>query len=472
MTDAEALRCFHIPGYAGPVERTTVAGCDLLWARPTPDDVRRAVDHIATRGADVLRACTVDDLARIFETAARTWTSPSPKRRRLAAVMHELTGLGPEVVEASLAVEQGNCVAADILAALDRDLGDRRVLDGFAHDPRLGAPTRALGPSLVGAILSSNVPGLSYLPIVRSWLVKAPIAAKLSSREPLFGPAFLESVIAVAPDLAECAALFCWPGGQGAELEAAMLETAPLLMVYGGPDTERHFRRAYGETRRIIAHGHKIGLAMIGREALASSEAARDLARRMALDVAMYGQQACISPQDLFVETGGAIEVPDFAAMLADALADLEATLPQGPLVLDTAAAVAQERCLARFDAAADPRARVFTRGGATVVLHAEPTFASAIPARFLRMSPVDDLRHVLPLIIPHGRYLQNVALAAAPDRRLALAEELARCGVARVCAIGAMYRPSMRWKHDGIGPYAEMVRWTDLEMLEEGSAQ
>jgi hypothetical protein len=468
MNDAMALPCFHVPGYAGPVERTTVAGLDLLWARPAPDDVRRAVDRLATRGADVLRAYTADDLARIFETAARTWTAPSSRRRRLATAMAALTGLGLEVVEASLAVEQGNCLAADIRIALDRDLGDRRALDGFVHDPGLGAPTRAMGPSLVGAILSSNVPGLSYLPIVRAFLVKSPLAAKLSSREPLFGPAFLESVAAVAPDLAECAALFCWPGGQGPELEAAMLESAPLLMVYGGPDTERHFRRAYGETRRIIAHGHKIGLAMIGRDALASPEAARDLAGRLALDVAMYGQQACISPQDLYVERGGAVDVPAFAEMVADALADLETTLPQGGLGLDTAAAVAQERCLARFEAAADPRARVFVRAGATVVLHAGLDFASSLPARFLRVFPLDDLTQVLPLIAPHGRYLQNAGLAVGADRRLALAEALAGCGLARVCAIGAMYRPSMRWKHDGIGPYAAMVRWTDLEMLGE----
>jgi hypothetical protein len=468
MTETMPLRCFHIPGYAGRLEHTTVAGVDLLWARPTPEDVHRAVDHITTKGADILRAYTVDDLARIFETAARTWLAPSPRRRRLATVLVELTGLGLEVVEASLAVEQGNCLAADILAALDRDLGNRRALDGFVHDPGLGAPTRALGPSLVGAVLSSNVPGLSYLPLVRSLLVKAPLAAKLASREPLFGPAFLESVAEVAPDLAHCVALFCWSGGREPELEAAMLEAAPVLMVYGGPDTERHFRRTYGETRRIIAHGHKIGLAMIGREALASPEAARDLAKRMALDVAMYGQQACISPQDLYVETGGTVDVPTFAEMLADALAALEATLPQGPLVLDTAAAVAQERCLARFEAAADPRARVFTRAGATVVLHAGLDFASALPARFLRVYPVGDLFQVLPLIAPHGRYLQNAGLAVGVDRRASLVEALARCGLARVCAIGAMYRPSMRWKHDGIGPYAEMVRWTDLEMLEE----
>ena len=84
---SEALPCFHIPGYAGAVERTTVAGCALLWARPTPEDVHRAVERVSTRGADILRAYTVDDLARICEAAARTWIEPSPRRRQLATVM-------------------------------------------------------------------------------------------------------------------------------------------------------------------------------------------------------------------------------------------------------------------------------------------------------------------------------------------------------------------------------------------------
>lgn len=468
MTGPGPLPCFHIPGYAGDVMVRTVAGQELLFPRLTPGDVREAVERVRTRGAEVLKAYRADDLARIFEQAARTWRAPSPRRRALAAAMAGLTGLGPEVVEASVAVEQGNCVAQDILAALDRDLGDRRALDGFVHDPRLGNMTRATGYPLVGAVLSSNVPGLSYLPIVRAFMVKTPLAAKLSSREPLFGPAWMETVAGVAPDLAECAALFCWQGGSAPGLEEAMLENAPAMMVYGGPETERHFRKAYGQTKRILVHGHKIGVAMAGREVLGSTAAARNLAGKLALDVAMYGQQACISPQVLYVERGGAVGTEAFAAMVADALAGLEASLPQGELGLDAAAALSQERRLLQFEAGGDPSVRVFIRGGATVVHHGGPGFDSSLPLRFLRVYPLDDLRQVAPLLAPHGRYLQNVGLAAGKDRTLELAEALAASGVSRISGLGAMHKPSMRWKHDGMGPYADMVRWTDMEMLNQ----
>jgi hypothetical protein len=459
------LNGFFLPGFRGRTEPRMIGGCRIHMPVLQADDVRLAVDWLLEAAERTLPGYSTDDLAEIFARTAEQWGQPSEQRRRIALAISGLTGLSPAVVEKSIDVEQSNCRRQDLLAALDRDLGDHRCLDQFVSDERLGGLTRAFGPKLTGAVLTSNVPGLSYLSIVRALMVKSPLAAKLSRFEPIFGPAWLQTLAEVEPPLAECVALFCWPGQQP-ELEGAMLNQAERLMVYGGPETTAHYREAFGPRLRIIEHGHKLGLGLIGREALNDEASAAWLAERVALDTVMFDQRACVSPQMLFIERGSAVSSKRFASMLSQAMSDLAAELPFGSLSLDAKATLAQELNLEHFAAAQTEEKAVFQGTGCVVVHESEPRFKGVLPTRFLRVCPIDHLESVFELLRPHGQALQNVGLAAG-RRAPELAEQLAGIGVSRITALGSMHKPSMRWKHDGLAPFADLVRWTDVEMLD-----
>ncbi|WP_246325346.1 acyl-CoA reductase [Dissulfurirhabdus thermomarina] len=460
------MKAFHIPGFDGELTHADAGGTRLLFPVLTPDAVRAAVDRVMEAGARHLAGYTTDDLAAVFGRVAETWIRPSPERTALAEAVADVTGLSPAVVERSIEVEQGNSGAGDILAALDRDLGDHRVLDGFRPDPRLRGRARAFGPPLVAAVLTANVPGLSYLPAVRSLMVKAPLAAKLASGEPLFGPAWAASLARVEPPLAECLALFAWKGG-APDLEAALFDKAPVVMLYGGPRALAELRARVGPGKKVLEHGHKVGVVLVGREALSGRPAADVLARAVALDTAMFDQRACIAPQLVFAERGGGVSTEAFAELVAERLADLEAELPPSRPSLDTAATLAQERGLAAFEAA-QGEAGVFTRGTATVVHLGAAAFEPVLPCRFLRVCAVDDLLDAVALLGQNSPYLQNAGVAVGADRLPGLAEALARAGVSRICAPGRMHRPSMRWRHDGLASFMELVRWADIEMMIE----
>jgi len=455
---------YHIPGFAGEVISRRVGGSTILLPLLTGDDIARATDLVMEKGSKVLPAYSTDDLAAIFGRVAAYWQRPSEERESVVAAIADLTGLSRPVVERSITVEQGNSSTADILAAMDRDLGNHRCLDHFIEDPHLKGKTRAFGPPLVAAVLTANVPGLSYLPMVRAMMVKSPLAAKLSSGEPVFGPAWLKSLARLAPDLADCVALFCWQGGNP-ELEEPMFRKAPVVIVYGGPQSVPRIREQVGPHKKILEHGHKIGLAMVGREMLGDRDTARKLAAKLALDVAMFDQRACIAPQIAYAEKGGAVSTGDFAGMIRDALADLEKELPAGPVSLDTAATLAQERNSAAFAAAQRPGAAYFAAGTATVVHEEKPGFTGVLPTRFLRVFPVEDLAEAMPHLTPHGLYLQNIGVAVSKERLGSLAEQLGRAGASHITSIGLMHRPTMRWRHDGLATFSEMVRWTDIEM-------
>ena len=46
-----------------------------------------------------------------------------------------------------------------------------------------------------------------------------------------------------------------------------------------------------------------------------------------------------------------------------------------------------------------------------------------------------------------------------------ALATELARWGVTRVCPLGEMQESPLTWRHDGRPALADLIMWTDWEM-------
>ena len=59
---------------------------------------------------------------------------------------------------------------------------------------------------------------------------------------------------------------------------------------------------------------------------------------------------------------------------------------------------------------------------------------------------------------------VSTVGLAATEDKAQALATELARWGVARVCPLGQMQEPPLAWRHDGRPALGDLVTWTDWE--------
>jgi len=60
---------------------------------------------------------------------------------------------------------------------------------------------------------------------------------------------------------------------------------------------------------------------------------------------------------------------------------------------------------------------------------------------------------------------VSTVGLAAAGASAQRIANQLSEWGAARICPIGHMQNPPLRWRHDGRPALGELVTWTDWEM-------
>jgi len=203
----------------------------------------------------------------------------------------------------------------------------------------------------------------------------------------------------------------------------------------------------------------------VGREALTAERAPR-VARMAARAVSMFDQRGCVSPQAIYVEEGGAVDPEPWAAMLASAMAEVEAELPSGHLTAQEASAVHQVRGSAELREASGSGVRVFKadEGFWTVILENEIRFAPSCLNRVVSVVPTPDLYDVAGSLGEVGRYLQTVAVAGAEDRLQTLAESLCRAGVTRVTSFEKAPWPPPWWRHDGASVFTGLLSWIDLE--------
>ena len=357
--------------------------------------------------------------------------------------------------------------------SLDRELGDRHVLDEFC--PRGGMRTQAIGPRLIVHFLAGNVPAPGIVSICCGLLLKSANLVKVSSRDPVFPPLFVESLRAVDAELADCVAVLDWTR-QELVLTRAALADADAVIAYGDDETISTLRRMSPSEARFLGYGHKLSFAVVAKQAL-TADNLPSLAAAAAFDVSVYDQQGCLSPHVFYVEERGQFGPRQFAEALAKAMAAYQLRVPRGRLSTEEAAQIAKLRGAYEFRSATDKTVALWPglandppslngelrRAGWLVIYEDDPMFTPSCLNRAVFVKPIERLEHVPELVRRFASNLSTVGIAPLDERAMALAEELANLGVNRVCPIGQMQRPPLTWQHDGRPNLADLVRWTDL---------
>jgi hypothetical protein len=292
-------------------------------------DLERARERARTAAA-IVRAWPVEQRAEAIARAARLLLDEGAALG--AELRHALagsTGLSAQVIElglhATLSLFERDALCA-LLARAPRDAN--RV------------------PELATVILAGNVFSAAARPLLLPILCGVGVLAKTASTDDALPRSLARALAAVDAQLGAACAVVSFPHGASA-LTRELLQQAELVSVYGSDQTVSAVCANVPAGARVLAHGHGLGAIFIARETLVSASAGRELAERVALDVAAYDQRGCLSPHAALVEAGGAVNACALAQQIANALAALEPALPRGPLPHDVAAAQLQWRGVA-----------------------------------------------------------------------------------------------------------------------------
>jgi hypothetical protein len=409
----------------------------------TPAEVSERLAALRERGAALRRrpgAEVIEILARVLE---RWRHAGGPERRALERDLPGVTGFAPAVVREGLALALAPWSGDALRAIARRDLSDGA--DGVR------------GHDTTAVLLAGSIPMPSLLGVLEPLAVRSPVLVKTASRDPLTAHLVKQSVAAVAPDLADCIEIVEFPGADETAL-AAFLE-ADCIVATGSDETVDAVTQRTRPPRRVVRHGHKLSVAVLGAEAT-GGDALVAAARGLARDTALWDQQGGLSPVASYA-VGGVEAARAGGPARGDALGPLEARLPRGVTDAASDALTAHERAGVELRAAAGEPVAAHSgeRHAWTVVVEADARPRPIPLQRFLRVHPVADVAALPAALAPLGPHLAGVALAGLRDAEAAWVENTVRgLGASRCCPPGSLQAPPLDWPRDGQAAFSALA--------------
>ncbi|MFJ6662333.1 acyl-CoA reductase [Streptomyces sp. NPDC091383] len=402
-------------------------------------------------------------MADLPETAARVLERPLPTDLVLgacAAVGADLadprsalhTRLAAHLPAAEAASTLAELAGALTRQALERKL--RRELGGLRPE-RLTRPDgretvfESWAPvGLLVHIAPGNAAAVAPLSVVEGLLAGNVNVLKTSGSDTALALDLLAALAAADPSglIAERVIALRFPSSRRDWLEA-LCGQADAIAVWGGEEAESAVRELAPPGCRVVAWGHRISFAYLTREAAAAD----GLLDALAEDVCRFEQQACSSPQVVYLDTEDTEEVFAFAGRFAERLAKVSGARPAprpGPAEQAEITTVQQ---LARIEQHLG-LTRVFTGedGSWRVLADTRPALAASPLHRSVWVKPLP--RHLVTgTLRPMRRYLQTAAVGGGRADVAALSRALFAAGVTRITPVGSMLDGYEGEPHDGV---------------------
>ncbi|MFJ9648401.1 acyl-CoA reductase [Streptomyces sp. NPDC101206] len=370
-----------------------------------------------------------------------------PVHARLAAHL-------PEGEDPALLAELGHHLGRrELTRKLRRELGGSAPGRLNRPDPREAVYEAWAPVGMVAHIAPGNAATVAPLSIVEGLLAGNVNVLKTSSADSLFPQALMAELAALDPSGALAARVVVLRfGSSRQEWLRLMCAPADAVAVWGGEAAVAGVAAHVPAGCRLVEWGHRISFAYLTGDAWSDG----DTLDALAGDVCRHEQQACSSPQVVYLDTGDEAEVFAFAERFAGVLAARSAACPppgaaggerdpaeEAELTTTELVARLEEHLgLTRVFAADDGSWRVMadTRSPLT----ASPLHRSVWVKPLPRERMIATLR-------PMRRYLQTAGIAGSRTDIAELSRTALAAGVTRVTPVGAMLDSYTGEPHDGV---------------------
>ncbi len=402
---------------------------------------------------EALAAQPLVDIINTLDSFGRAWREdPRYTEEALAGLRADLP-FSEEMVRATLAVIPEILSREALTKRVEAELGGPQILDRFVPARHGLGLVRAFPLGEVLHVTAGNVFISCIDSLVMGLLTKNVSYLKLSSRNNFFPFFFARALIAHdrAKVVADKFCLLTWKGGD-ASVEDAFKRHVPAILAWGGEEMLESYRRGLAPGTKLLDYGPKISFQVLTKGGL--EKAGLDAASAaIARDLVMWDQQACSSPQNLFVEKGA--DIPKLLEAIGRHL-DAPA-FPRGELSADEHVELLKERERARVSRHLEGG---HSREGATWLLHHETRpFLRASPLnRTLVLKDFTDEADLLRQVAPFRFYLQSCGYLTGAEEKERWLSVLGRAGLKRFAPLGKMSETFAGLPHDGRYGLTELV--------------
>lgn len=242
-----------------------------------------------------LSSCEIIDF---FSKVGKLWGNPDYYYRKL------LFELGPKVTghsrelyfhDVSLIYEL-TCIPEFLHDILQCELGSDKIMDEWVSKYNADVHAEPLGNLL--HIIAGNVPIVGIYSIVRGILTKNRNILKLPQRELLTTLFFVLSFFDADEDseVLKNTSILYWEHNDEAIKE--IIGSSNGMCLWGGAESVKFYKELAPIECSIVEYGPRISVHFL----VYDENSKKDLALRTARDICVYDQDACLSPQVIYVK--------------------------------------------------------------------------------------------------------------------------------------------------------------------------
>lgn len=432
----------------------------------TPD-VKRHLDRLALATPSSLadlHARSFDEILDFLaEVAARLDFQRNAYLQEAFELSRLTSGLGDAILRHHYRTLHSYFDRTTLREMVERTIGVP-YLEGWVENRLAGGGSvrvRAFGARAVH-VVAGNVPGVSAISIARNVVTRSDAIIKSPSNDPLTAAAIVRTMVDFAADhpITRHLAVAYWKGGDE-RVEAALYQPRNLekIIAWGGLASITHIAKYIQPGIDLITLDPKLSSTIIGREAFTSEESMREVAERLANDVGVFNQEACVNARVVYIETGtdrrGVATANRFGELLYDAIRSLPAHT-SGP-----AKALGQELAdeLETLKLLSEDHRLIGggLEGGVIVSQGSEPVeFSRLLANRIANLVPVDSVETPVRAVTA---YTQTIGIYPE-SLKAQVRDRLAFHGAQRLVSLGYAARPVVAGPQDAIEPLRRMCRW------------
>ncbi len=244
----------------------------------------------------------IDDLLDIIAQIGDVWQNPNYDiRRETLEILPFLSGQSKSLCEEELA---GTLALWDRKVAeqqLRGELGGKQYLEDWVHkgNARIHAQPRGVVlHNMAGNAFSLGIASLYY-----GLITKNVNMLKLSHGAPFTAIKVCESISDIDKKISKEIAALYWRGSRG-DIYDDLFNSGNIncILAWGAIfSIEEIRRRANRYGIKIIDNGPKMSFSVVSEDIFQNEKSMNDTAHKMAIDIVLWNQKACLSPRVIYV---------------------------------------------------------------------------------------------------------------------------------------------------------------------------
>ena len=414
---------------------------------------------------------TAEDLNKIFENRVRLhdislgeitqflrmsgtqMSNPEYSLRKEAAKYGSLvTGLSPEMIHRDFRTMSSYLKHRNVIYdLLDAELGTYRVVDEWVNNQV--ARIRAFPRGRALHILVGNVPIAGLYSILRSIITKNQTVVKLATRDIISSLYFALSLIKentpMHPISRSISVFYC---DRNSSHLKKLIHTSDIVCAWGQGSSIEALKKDVPYGVPFLEFGPKRSLSLVYLE---DDSVLDKVAMRIANDFSVYDQEACFSPQHLFVIGDSKKLIPKICKWL-----DIQTRiLPKGKMTSDIESHVYRAKLEAKY------RGWDVYEGKNQewqLIDANNPYLVTNHPlSRTIYVHVIQSPREILPFVDDDT---QTIGLYPLDKYAIEIANLFCSKGACRVCEIGLTSHFRQGFTHDGSYPLQQFVRMAYID--------